>query len=193
MIALQTAKRALAAVAVVATFGLVGLVLLGLTTALVATTTGADPSDAFTEVPIAPADLDELVSWERDADDLIRSVEPTTRIAVGSAWIRAITALEVAVATGETRAVETWFSVGAKQRALDLVQDATGGPRWRHHVARVNFYSLDGQVLQLTIRSSGSLVLGDQTLELDDSFDVVMVLRDGNWRVERLSRVLTNP
>lgn len=166
---------------------LAALVVVAITVLIVAAGSGADPSDAFTEAPLIPADIAELVTWEPDAPDLVRSVEPTTRDGLAATWVRGHAAIERAIEVGDLRPLETWFSDGGlvRAKALSTAPSATAEVVvWEHHEADVRFYSLDGQIVGLNITATGRL--SGQLIA--ESFEVVMALRDGNWRIERFER-----
>ncbi|MDH3706817.1 MAG: hypothetical protein OES57_12175, partial [Acidimicrobiia bacterium] len=180
MISLCRLKRLLAAVAWFAGLGAVLVVLLLITVVVVRVGTGADPSDAFTEAPLVPEDIDGLVEWRPDAPGLLRSVEPDTRAALAATWVRGLAAVD----RRDERAVSTWFASGALSRHQDLL----AGPApiiertWSRHVVRVEFYSLDGQVTALDLASHGVMQHNGGQLVVEERHQVVMVLRDGNWR-----------
>lgn len=78
------AKRLVATVlAVVAGTTLVA-VLLSAGYVVLNAGSGADPAAAFSEIPVVPENLDELVTWMPDRP-LVREVEPDTRALVESA------------------------------------------------------------------------------------------------------------
>ncbi len=181
MMPLSKVKRAMALVlgGVLVMFG--AATLAGLTTVVISYGAGADPATAFTDSAEPLSVRSEKVSWNTDEPDLLRSVERQTRLDVAKAWVGAL--------SGEAN--ETWFSGGALQRQEAAFQlDSDLNPDWDTHQITTYFYSVDGQVLGLDITSVGTLDLGeDANYLIAENYEVVMVLRDGNWRVERLTRL----
>jgi len=159
--------------------------------AVIVTGTGANPRDAFTETTPIPASLAGRVTWTPDAADLARSVEPQTRIELESAWVEAFAALE-AGATGRS-ALDTMF----QGRALDTIRaqlatrGATAGPVAHDHRLTVHFYSEDGQIVALSSQTRIEHPIPGGTLRSTDSFDAVLVLADGNWRILQIERTRT--
>jgi len=187
---IQRAKRVIVGAALVGAVAVVAGVLVVLTVVVVRAGTGADPSDAFTEAPIVPDDIDALVEWDPDGAGLIRSVEPTTRDLLAATWVRGLAAVDRAATGGEDRPLSTWFSDGALRRQRELVASghAVVATRWERHRAAVGFYSLDGQVAALRVTSEGTVEVDGRSVLVREDHQVVMVLRDGNWRIERLTR-----
>ncbi len=181
MISLSGLKRATAIFLGVAVLVLIGASLAGLTTVVISFSTGANPSDAFTPAAEPLAVHSETVEWNPDDPGLLRSTERATRTDVANTWAGALSA----------EADITWFAGGALERRLDAA--GLGPPaqvRWTRHGITTYFYSLDGQVLGLEIDSHGRLDTGEgESISLAERYEVVMVLRDGNWRVERLTRL----
>ena len=175
-------KRLTAVVGVGLAWAVPLLIVSLATMAILAVTTGADPRAAFTDAPAVPAQVADLVEWSADADGLLRSVEPETRDAVATAWIGAL-------AAGAPRAdeseIETWFSGPALTRARERAESPslTSGPRWTSHRLHTHFYSLDGRIMALELESRGDLAVGGSEIAILDSYEVVLVLQDGNWRV----------
>ena len=179
-------KRLIAALGV----GLVSVLPLAVTACstivVIALSTGADPRTALTDAPAAPAVLDELVEWETDAAGLLRSVEPETRTAVGTAWLGALSSIEPG---SDVSLVETWYSGSAltSARAARTAESLTAGPRWTRHRAHVHFYSLDGRIMGLVVESVGTVDVGGTDIGVADRTEAVLVLQDGNWRVDALA------
>jgi len=181
MTSLSSMKRATATMLGVSVVALIGASLAGLTTVVISFSTGANPSDAFTPAAEPLAVRSETVEWNPDEPGLLRSMERTTRTDVANTWVGALSA----------EADTTWFSGGALERRLDAAGlEPPAGVRWTRHGITTYFYSLDGQVLGLEIHSDGTLDTGEgEAISLAERYEVVMVLRDGNWRVERLTRL----
>ena len=86
---------------------------------------------------------------------------------------------------GDTTGVDVWFAGPAKEQVLEIVATGAVAPatEWQAHEFQPHFYSIDGQIFVAHI---------DRTAvdSPDDTVRVVFVLRDGNWRVEHLTRVV---
>jgi hypothetical protein len=158
---------------------------------------GADPNVAFSPTENVPGALAADVAWLSDAENLVRIVEPTTRAQLGAVWLRADDALSRA-ASGDLTGLEVWFVDAALSNAMsrfeiDLdTEQRVSAPSALGHRLRVDFYSLDGQIVVLdteTIRPrpiDGRVEDGDP---LTERFEVVLVLSDGNWRVRHVERL----
>jgi hypothetical protein len=181
MTSLSKVKRAMAAVLVALVLVVAGATLAGLTTVVISYGTGANPATAFTPAAEPLSVRSKTVSWNPDEPDLLRSVERQTRLDVAKAWVGAL--------SGE--ADDIWFSGGALERQADAAQLAVSADTtWNDHQITTYFYSLDGQVLGVEILSTGVVDMGaGVALSVSDSYEVVLVLRDGNWRVELLTRL----
>lgn len=145
---------------------------------------GSDPDRAFSATETVPEALAAELTWLADADDLVRVVEPTTRELLASAWLRANDALARA-ADGDLGGLDVWFTDAAREQALArFAGDVTVDPVLSHAL-RVDFYSLDGQVVTLTADLS---VRRDDTTGVE-TVQAILVLNDGNWRIRNLERV----
>lgn len=171
--------------------GVLGLLaLFGLVTYRAGT--GADPADAFHEIPQVPDAFVGLVTWLPD-EPLDRAMEPTTRRSIESTWVRSWSRLDIARQTGVTDGLETWFQ-GA---LLDQVEHAVAtrpasSLSQREHQLRVRFYSLDGSIVGLSAVSDLERTVGTgEPFRSIDTFDVVLLLSDGNWRLHSVVRAAT--
>lgn len=125
--------------------------------------TGADPASALTDPWAAARQRATAVTWLPDVQPLPREVEPMTRAAVARSWI-------------------------------DTVDNPEDTPTdvFTSHRAAVWFYSLDGQVMGLTVETARLADLDRTPVRVAERYDVVMVLRDGDWRLERVRRSLSD-
>ena len=101
-------------------------------------------------------------------------------------WLRADDALGRGVA-GDTSGLDVWFVDGALAAAESrFANDSVSvevAPAAGHRL-RVDFYSLDGQVMVLsvdTIRLRPEPVV--------ERLEAVVVLSDGNWRLRHIERL----
>ena len=156
---------------------------------------GADPADAFTEVPEGVTALDGVVVWLPDGPLQERAVEPATRLRVEAAWTRAWEALQRA-ATGDPSLVDAWFAGPALAQVEAMARTQGQVPvalSFGEHRLRIDFYSDDGAVLGLRadpvrLVRTVETPAGPVATLTDETIDVVMVLEDGNWRIRQWTR-----
>lgn len=179
------------------------LVVFGLISLTVRQTgDGADPDRAFSPTQNIPGALTAALTWAPDAEDLVRQVEPATREQLGSMWLRADDALTRA-AGGDIGGLEVWFVDAALGAALGRFgptppasQDGVDAPTLDvapalGHRMRVDFYSLDGQVVVLTAETIRLRPTGTSggLIESIEQVEAMAVLSDGNWRIRHLERL----
>ena len=168
---------------------------------LIESSEGADPDEAFSPTELAPESLGASVRWADDAAGLARAVEPTTREQVAAAWLRANDAL-VRAAEGDLVGLDVWFTGPASIDAHERFdRDAAGASITgastvtsevaSAHELKVEFYSLDGQIMVL--RANSTIVDPMRSsLDVNSTHDVraevIFVLSDGNWRVRNIER-----
>ncbi len=153
-----------------------------------------ETQDIFTDAAVIPPELLDEIVWLEDPDDLPREMEPLTRIAVTSSWIRAWEQLEIVARTGDTSGVEVYFANSAREGVLERAGQWSGRSVSQvGHDLQLSFYSEDGQVIGLSSVDS-HLVRTDRvddvefTRETRESYDAVLVLDDGNWRIHHWVR-----
>ncbi len=153
-----------------------------------------ETQDIFTDAAVIPPELLDEIVWLDDPDDLPREMEPLTRIAVTSSWIRAWEQLEIVARTGDTSGVEVYFANSAREGVLERAGQWSGRSVSQvGHDLQLSFYSEDGQVIGLSSVES-HLVRTDRvddvefTRETRESYDAVLVLDDGNWRIHHWVR-----
>lgn len=182
----------LLAVAVVV---LVGLLLVG--EVLDRVTRSSETEDVFTDAAEVPSDLLDTVSWLPDPPELVREMEPETRLDLTETWLRAWSQFSVVADTGDTVGLEVYFA-GSALDALRAAAPEMAGRSLEQlsHELRVDFYSADGSIVALEApatrvrrrvwddRASGSAVWEETT----ERYEAVLVLEDGNWRVRHLVR-----
>lgn len=194
-VSVRSVKRWLAVLGAVLVVGVLGAFLLLISIAVRETGDGANPDRAFSSTELDPDSLLAEIAWLPDADDLVRAMEPSTRDQIGVTWLRADDALDRA-ALGDLSGLDVWFV----DAALDNASKRFGGrerddiavstPPSIAHQLRVDFYSLDGQVLVISVdtireRPDGAA----STVEVIEQLEAVLVLSDGNWRVRHLERL----
>ncbi len=162
---------------------------------------GADPASALNIVPNVPPDLKVRLTWLPDDPDTGREMEPFTRTQIQSAYLRAWLQWNISYLRGEPYGLTTYF-VGPALEAVNESVTSVAAQGWRveqtdlSHELQLHLYSADGsivsftdhnaRVVQLVRNETGQLVA---TAETTATFDVVMFLEDGNWRVRHWVRV----
>jgi len=178
---------------------LVGLILIGVIT-MVRASTGASVADAFSETAIVPVELAGQVTWLPDTRDLPREVEPSTRESIEGAWVRALSVVST-VPSGplelRTQAEETtWFSGRALRQFTSLANENMAPVSFSDHDLAVDFYSADGQIMTIEAEMTAITEIADPSGEPDavittaqrETMTAVLILQDGNWRIEHLVR-----
>ena len=167
---------------------IIGGALVGFSArAIMATGQGADFGDVLNE-PARSADGTASIAWA-EGEPLLRAVEPETQEAIEFAWTRAISAVGMAAADGNTAGVDVWFSGPAQDQLHQLLATGTvvDGGAWVSHEITPDFYSIDGQILVAQVERTAVVAI-EAGEAPTDVVRVVFVLRDGNWRIEHLVR-----
>ena len=189
-------KQMLAVVAVL-TATLAGLVVLRQAALTVLrSSSGADPASTFHDAPTAPADLRAVLHWLPDQTSEGRPMEPDTRDAITDAYAQAWSALDRAGRGDRSSPLDTYLT-GSALRLAQLETHDLPAPVSTHHVSHdlvLTFYSDDGSVAALRVpKMTVVRTVGtgrDRTrLSSTESMKVVIVLQDGNWRVQLLERI----
>lgn len=194
-----TARVGIAAAAIAVLLLVAFLVLVRGSDALVDARSGADPATALNEVPDIPEEVDTRTTWRPDEPDTGREMEPATRDRLGAALTRAWLQLAISHAAGTDVDLATSFS----DTALDGVREAvaTGDVLAldvHAHGLTLRLYSADGVIVSLTdeVTLTRTVRRDDGTTEAlrsVDTYDVVLFLDDGNWRVQHLVRRASEP
>lgn len=193
----KTIKRCIAAAGALAAVATLAGLLLLISYAVKETGAGADPDRAFSSTQLDSDALLAEIAWLPDAGDLVRAIEPSTRDQIGVAWLRADDALDRA-ALGDLSGLEVWFVDAARANAEARFEvaptvafDVMTAPAVAHQL-RVDFYSLDGQVVVLSVDTIRERPLvgsvPSSTVDVFERLEAMLVLSDGNWRVRHLER-----
>lgn len=179
---------------------IVFVMILGGVIAMVRASTGASVADAFSETAVVPAELAGQVTWLPDTRALPREVEPSTRESIEGAWVRALSVVS-SIPTGplelRTQAEETtWFSGRALRQFDSLANEQWQPISFSDHELAVDFYSADGQIMTLEAEMTATTTIDDPAGETEPSVTIaqretmtaVLILQDGNWRIEHLVR-----
>jgi hypothetical protein len=153
----------------------------------------AQAVSSLNELPEIPESIDGVAEWLPDAWDREREMEPATRIAIESAYVRAWLALSEYQLTGTRSVIVDSFSGPARRQAESLVADGATATVSVDHELELTFYALDGATVaftdwKATLARSTVGVSGPAVVLTDEAYDVVMVLEDGYWRVRHLLR-----
>ena len=190
----RTKKRFLRLSVIIPLLCAAAAVLLLSSTIMASIVRDQETQDIFTDAAVIPPELLDEIVWLEDPDDLPREMEPLTRIAVTSSWIRAWEQLEIVARTGDTSGVEVYFANSAREGVLERAGQWSGRSVSQvGHDLQLSFYSEDGQVIGLSSVDS-HLVRTDRvddvefTRETRESYDAVLVLDDGNWRIHHWVR-----
>lgn len=149
--------------------------------------------DIFTDAAELPPELIDEVVWQPDPE-LARVIDPTTRENITASWLRAWEQMSIVAQTGDASGVDAYFAGPARVGVLAQVELWNGrSVEQLGHDLELRFISIDGQVVEVRSHASrlertdqvegGTLV--QQTTE---SYDAVLILEDGNWRINHLVR-----
>ncbi len=145
----------------------------------------------FTPSAELPPALIEALRWHPDPVDLPRELEPATREDLGSSWLRALEQLAIVSQTGESDGLKEYWS-GPALTVVETADWSTSAVEQSGHELRVLFQSADGQIIGFETASQLQRTTitpeGQRIWAGIEYFEVVMVLRDGNWRVEHIRR-----
>ncbi|MEV8508432.1 hypothetical protein AB0368_26920 [Actinoplanes sp. NPDC051475] len=158
---------------------------------------GSLSTSALHEVAELPPEADRLVTWLPDRSDAQRVLDPATRVQIEAAYVRAWAAIGRYQTTGDTEPVTSTFAEPARGAALAVPRSATASWSIAHHL-ELQFFALDGMTVAVRdtdadiVRSAVTAGLPTLT-DVHETYDVVLVLQDGYWRIEQLRRVATEP
>lgn len=176
--------------------GVAGLtVLSGFGSLLSSVTRSGQSADVFTNAAELPDELLDAVTWLPDDEAVLEPISPLMRLDVTSSWIRAWSQMAVAAETGTTSGMEVYFSDAALEGVLAGAQESSGRPVYQlSHELQATFVSADKQVLGLSATNSRFVraePFDDERrrfFETNESYEAVVVLEDGNWRIHHWVR-----
>lgn len=193
-------KRVIAAVGLLLAAAVGAVVLRQAANALLSAASGADPTSIFNDTPPAPAEVRTGIIWLPDANDG-RVMEPTTRDAITDAYARALAAVDRAGRGDAATPLADYFSGPALEAALDASTDSTVtvATLFVEQSLRLDFYSDDGSVVAIGVPSVDVVRVVDtpdrqrSVVTSSEERRIVMILQDGNWRVEQVETVDVTP
>jgi hypothetical protein len=193
MIERNRLKRLIAkAVAAIGVVALIGLLAATGRIASWQTQSPPPPASGLREVGELPSGADQLVTWLPDSWTGHRAMEPATRVQIEAAYVRAWAAIGRYQATGDTGPVATAFAGPARTAVLAMPRGTTASWSVAHRL-QLTFYALDGEAVAVTdtdaniVRSS--VVGGLPTItDVHETYQAVLVLQDGYWRIQQLRR-----
>ncbi len=174
----------------------IGLLVIGMAAAVGAARLlayfqqGADPASALNIVPNKPLDWPVELAWLPDDENSGRELEPFTRAQIEAAYIRAWLQLTFSYQKGEPFGLGTYFTgaaLGAVEAAtesgLEMEQIAT------RHSLELHLYSADGSIVAFTDHAATvAQILPAGYSEEVGTYDVVMFLEEGQWKVRHWQR-----
>jgi uncharacterized protein YndB with AHSA1/START domain len=161
---------------------------------------GADPAAALNIVPNVPPDQNVECTWRADPPDPGRALDRLTRSQIVAGYLRGWLQLNFSYARGEPYGLKTYFVGPALQAAQETIRAARtdgfhGSQVDTRHELELHFYSADGSIVSFTDHDALVTYLlyddAGQVITTGDvraTYDVVMFLEDGNWRVRNWAR-----
>jgi hypothetical protein len=153
--------------------------------------TGADPADAFHEVPAVPPGYGASMRWLDDAPGIRPAPAPSTRSVLQTEYSRAWSLLN-ASSTGArvenlqdilagSALLRARATFGAQRSPLPQVDLA--------HVLQLRDLSADGALAVLRDRATVARQLTDGTVvESQERYTVLLALQDGAWQIRNMRR-----
>ncbi|MEQ8439605.1 MAG: cellulase family glycosylhydrolase [Ilumatobacter fluminis] len=202
MIQVNRAKRLIAAVGLVVV-ALVGLLVLRqVAGTLLTAASGADPESIFNDTPPAPAEVSEGIRWLPDANEG-RAMEPATRDDITDAYSRAVAAIDRAGRGDGSAPISDYLSGPALAQAQQMIEGdenvASVATLMIEQELRLDFYSDDGSVVAIGVPFADVVrVIDDDqqrrtVVSTVEERRFVMLLEDGNWRVQQIESVSVEP
>lgn len=159
---------------------------------------GAKTAQALHEVPEVPESAQDHVTWLPDEWSGQRQLEPGTRRQIEAAYVQAWEALGRYPETGDPAPVTEWFAGPARQQVLDTTPSLRREVWGIHFRLALTFYSLDGATL--SVRDEGATVVrslrtanGETVITSAETYQTVLTMEDGYWRIRQLRQVSSRP
>lgn len=202
MIQVNRAKRLIAAVGLVVAALIGVLVLRQVAGTLLTAASGADPESIFNDTPPAPAEVSEGIRWLPDANEG-REMEPATRDDITDAYSRAVAAIDRAGRGDENAPIADYLSGPALTQAEQMIDGdenvASVATLMVEQELRLDFYSDDGSVVAIGVPFADVVRMIDDDqqrrtiVSTVEERRFVMLLEDGNWRVQQIESVSVEP
>jgi hypothetical protein len=161
--------------------------------------TGADPRSALNLLPTAPPDLDKRLRWQESSWSG-RPLETFTRDKIANAYLRAWAQWNISYEVGQPYGLTTYFS-GPALAGVSAAVEETARNGWQarqsdlRHNLELTFYADDGLAVAFTdhqvpvVQALENPETGEtMVVETRATYDVVMLIEDGNWRLRYWQR-----
>lgn len=186
-------KRLIKVAGLIGVLAAISVASTGLTRWYADIESSADRFDILNIAADIPPGLVDAVTWRADSPGLARPVEPMTRDELSATWVRAWQQIEIASSTGDTTGLEIYFSNSALAALTQAGDSALASGKQIAHDLTIHFYSADGQQVGITANKvellrSIPVAEGNAWFHAEESYDVVLVLEDGNWRINHWVR-----
>lgn len=161
---------------------------------------GADPASALNIEPNKPLDWPIDLTWRADSNPSGRDLEPLVREQIEAAYIRAWLQWHFSYTRGDPFGLGTYFT-GPALEAIEAsvttaaAQGLTLDQVDTRHELELTFYSADGsvaaltdhhaQVMRIATDAEGEVIFSAET---NATYDIVMLLDDGRWRIRHWLR-----
>lgn len=202
MIQVNRVKRVVAVAGLVIGAIVGALVLRSIAGTLLTAASGADPTSIFNDTPPAPAEVRAGIRWLPDANDG-REMEPATRDDITDAYSRAVAAIDRAGRGDSSAPIADYLSGPALGQAARMVDGNSGiasvATVMVEQDLRLDFYSDDGSVAAIGVPYADVVRVIDAEsnrrtiLSAVEERRLVMLLEDGNWRVQQIETVSVEP
>ena len=173
------------------------VVVLGIANLVAYFQSSADPAAILNIIPNTPPNTGVDIQWHPD-DPLHlsgREMEPFTRTQIASAYERAWLQWNISLLRNEPYGLRTYFAgpaLDAIQESIPASDELVEQTNTSHRL-RLHFYSADGSIVSLSDEAAyiTRIVYGTDgkvihAVEYRCTFDIVLMLEDGNWRIRHM-------
>ncbi len=160
-----------------------------------------EKTEIFNEVKDLPDVYTPKINWLPD-EKLERPMEDFSRKVIGRDYVRALYQRNIAILTKDTAQIQDYFTVLAKSKIKSKIDESkihlVEQVEFNHNL-KLSYYSADGQIVAFTDFESEHAeriwdkdrknMLYDQDTA---SYQVIMILEDGYWRIHNMKRIDAN-
>lgn len=160
-----------------------------------------EKTEIFNEVKDLPDVYTPKINWLPD-EKLERPMEDFSRKVIGRDYVRALYQRNIAILTKDTAQIQDYFTVLAKSKIKSKIDESkihlVEQVEFSHNL-KLSYYSADGQIVAFTDFESEHAeriwdkdrknMLYDQDTA---SYQVIMILEDGYWRIHNMKRIDAN-